>query len=66
MAATTDDAPTILDLPIGLDASGTRREFDSLGDIDVPAGAYWGAQTQRSVEHFDRENSRRPDAGVEG
>src|SRR5512134_1194804 len=30
----------------------TRRESDSLGEIDVPAGALWGAQTQRSLEHF--------------
>ena len=30
----------------------TRRETDSIGDIDVPAEAYWGAQTQRSIENF--------------
>jgi fumarate hydratase, class II len=43
---TTKNAqPTILDLPIGLDATGTRREFDSLGDVEVPANQYWGAQT---------------------
>jgi fumarate hydratase class II len=30
----------------------TRRESDSIGDIDVPASAYWGAQTQRSIENF--------------
>ncbi|MCJ2179040.1 class II fumarate hydratase [Novosphingobium album (ex Hu et al. 2023)] len=29
-----------------------RRESDSIGEIDVPAAAYWGAQTQRSVENF--------------
>ncbi|WP_373490209.1 class II fumarate hydratase [Parasphingorhabdus sp.] len=32
--------------------SGTRTETDSLGEIDVPADAYWGAQTQRSIENF--------------
>ena len=32
--------------------SGTRIETDSLGEIDVPADAYWGAQTQRSIENF--------------
>src|SRR5437764_10992820 len=32
--------------------SDTRRETDSMGGIDVPANAYWGAQTQRSIEHF--------------
>ncbi len=30
----------------------TRRESDSIGEIDVPADAYWGAQTQRSIENF--------------
>ena len=30
----------------------TRRESDSIGEIDVPASAYWGAQTQRSIENF--------------
>ncbi len=31
---------------------GTRRERDSLGEIDVPANRYWGAGTQRSLLHF--------------
>lgn len=30
----------------------TRTETDSLGAIQVPADAYWGAQTQRSIENF--------------
>jgi len=30
----------------------TRVEHDSLGDVAVPAGALWGAQTQRAVENF--------------
>ncbi len=29
-----------------------RQESDSLGVVDVPAWAYWGAQTQRSLHHF--------------
>jgi fumarate hydratase, class II len=36
----------------------TRIETDSFGPIEVPASAYWGAQTQRSIENFpfgDRE-----------
>jgi fumarate hydratase, class II len=36
----------------------TRTETDSFGPIDVPATAYWGAQTQRSIANFpfgDRE-----------
>jgi fumarate hydratase, class II len=53
-------APRILDLPIGLDATGMRREFDSLGDVEVSANRYWGAQTQRSLEHFNIGNDRMP------
>jgi fumarate hydratase, class II len=29
-----------------------RKETDSLGEVDVPADVLWGAQTQRSLEHF--------------
>jgi fumarate hydratase class II len=29
-----------------------RTEQDSLGEMQVPADAYWGAQTQRAVENF--------------
>ena len=32
--------------------SATRTETDSMGSIEVPAEHYWGAQTQRSIEHF--------------
>ena len=54
------DTPKILNIPIGLDATGTRREFDSLGQVDVPANRYWGAQTQRSLEHFNIGHDRMP------
>ncbi len=30
----------------------TRTESDSLGEIEVPGDAYWGAQTQRAVQNF--------------
>jgi fumarate hydratase, class II len=29
-----------------------RKETDSLGEVDVPSDRLWGAQTQRSLEHF--------------
>jgi fumarate hydratase, class II len=32
--------------------SNIRREMDSLGAVDVVADMLWGAQTQRSLEHF--------------
>jgi fumarate hydratase, class II len=41
--------PLLREVPIGINASGTRRESDSMGDIEVPADRYWGAQTQRSL-----------------
>ncbi len=31
---------------------GYRIENDSLGEVQVPAGAYWGAQTQRAIHNF--------------
>lgn len=31
----------------------TRVETDSMGEIEVPADVYWGAQTQRSLKHFN-------------
>ena len=31
----------------------TRIETDSMGEIEVPTSAFWGAQTQRSLKHFD-------------
>jgi fumarate hydratase class II len=32
--------------------ASTRKETDSLGVVEVPADKLWGAQTQRSLEHF--------------
>lgn len=32
--------------------NATRTETDSLGEVEVPADRLWGAQTQRSLEHF--------------
>jgi fumarate hydratase, class II len=31
---------------------GVRRETDSIGEVEVPSSRLWGAQTQRSLEHF--------------
>jgi fumarate hydratase class II len=33
--------------------TGTRIESDSMGEIEVPADKYWGAQTERSLLHFN-------------
>jgi len=40
--------------------SGTRRETDAMGAIEVPAEKYWGAQTERSLHHFHIGNDRIP------
>jgi fumarate hydratase class II len=52
--------PALRDVPIGVDAAGTRRETDSMGEIEVPADRYWGAQTQRSLVHFSIGDDRMP------
>ena len=36
----------------GMKAPDMRKETDSLGEVAVPADKLWGAQTQRSLEHF--------------
>ena len=38
----------------------TRIERDSMGEIEVPADRYWGAQTQRSLENFKIGTERLP------
>jgi fumarate hydratase, class II len=56
----TQTEPSLRDIPIGLHAAGTRVESDSMGRIEVPAGHYWGAQTQRSLLHFNIGGDRMP------
>ena len=43
----------------GMDET-TRTERDTFGPIEVPADALWGAQTQRSMEHFAISGERMP------
>jgi fumarate hydratase, class II len=59
-AAEDSKAPKIKEVPIGLGASGRRKEFDSMGEMEVPADRYWGAQTQRSLQHFSIGSDRMP------
>ena len=40
----------------------TRTERDSMGDIQVPADAYYGAQTQRAVDNFPISGWQLPEA----
>jgi fumarate hydratase class II len=38
----------------------TRTETDRMGAVEVPAGRYWGAQTQCSLENFRIAGERMP------
>lgn len=39
---------------------GFRIEHDSMGELQVPADALWGAQTQRAVQNFPVSGQRMP------
>jgi fumarate hydratase class II len=56
----TEKAHELKRTPIGVGATGKRRETDSMGEIEVPADHYWGAQTERSLVHFAIGNDRMP------
>ena len=42
----------------------TRAERDSMGTLDVPAHALWGAQTQRAIQNFPSTGLRMPRAFI--
>jgi fumarate hydratase class II len=42
----------------------TRVEHDSMGPLDVPAHALWGAQTQRAIQNFPPSGLRMPRAFI--
>ncbi|HEY0802509.1 MAG TPA: class II fumarate hydratase [Steroidobacteraceae bacterium] len=42
----------------------TRVERDSMGPLDVPADALWGAQTQRAIQNFPPTGLRMPRAFI--
>jgi fumarate hydratase, class II len=52
--------PVLGDVAIGIETRGMRCETDSMGEIEVPADRYWGAQTQRSLVHFSIGDDRMP------
>jgi fumarate hydratase class II len=53
---------TLSQVPIGTGERGARLESDSMGQVEVPAEHYWGAQTQRSLVHFSIGDDRMPKA----
>eukprot|EP00566_Odontella_aurita_P012456 CAMPEP_0113592520 /NCGR_PEP_ID=MMETSP0015_2-20120614/37891_1 /TAXON_ID=2838 /ORGANISM="Odontella" /LENGTH=485 /DNA_ID=CAMNT_0000499063 /DNA_START=72 /DNA_END=1529 /DNA_ORIENTATION=- /assembly_acc=CAM_ASM_000160 len=44
-STSTEEDPAIAALP-------PRTESDSMGELSIPAGSLWGAQTQRSIQNF--------------
>ena len=62
MATVAHRAAKLAPVPIGTGATGTRIESDSMGQVEVPAEHYWGAQTQRSLIHFSIGDDRMPKA----
>ncbi|MCM2310992.1 MAG: class II fumarate hydratase [Steroidobacteraceae bacterium] len=47
-----------------MSANEFRVERDSMGDMRVPAGALWGAQTQRAVQNFPLSGLRLPRGAI--
>jgi fumarate hydratase, class II len=45
---------------ISQDNDGSRKEHDSFGEIEVPAGALWGAQTERARRNFQLSGTTLP------
>ena len=60
MSDANQETPELKQVAIGVNSAGTRKEFDSMGSVDVPADRYWGAQTARSLIHFSIGNDRMP------
>jgi fumarate hydratase class II len=56
----TQEAHELKQIPIGVGAKGKRKETDSMGEVEVPADHYWGAQTERSLIHFAIGDDRMP------
>ena len=44
----------------------TRIEHDTMGDVEVPSDALWGAQTQRSLQNFKIGGEHLPRAMIRG
>src|ERR1700729_3471410 len=56
----TEEAHELKQSPIRVGATGKRKETDSMGEIEVPADHYWGAQTERSLIHSAIGDDRMP------
>src|SRR5271154_3804729 len=52
MRQKTNERRQLMSAISNVEVTGVRKETDSLGEVDVPSDKLWGAQTQRSLEHF--------------
>jgi fumarate hydratase, class II len=52
--------PSLRAVVLSRPMSSVRRETDSFGPIDVPADRLWGAQTERSRQHFAISDEKMP------
>jgi len=50
--------PELHETPIGIRATGMRRETDSMGEIEVPADRYWRSATIRPPQSRTRPMTR--------
>src|ERR1700728_2962852 len=53
MRQKTNERRKLMSAISNVEVTGVRKETDSLGEVDVPSSKLWGAQTQRSLEHFN-------------
>src|SRR5271154_1105421 len=53
MRQKTNERRQLMSAISNVEVTGVRKETDSLGEVDVPSSKLWGAQTQRSLEHFN-------------
>src|ERR1700684_513704 len=53
MRQKTNERRKLMSAISNVKVTGVRKETDSLGEVDVPSSKLWGAQTQRSLEHFN-------------
>src|SRR5213075_1941273 len=60
MSQTRMNEPAAAAPPNSVPAASTRIEKDSLGEMEVPADAYYGVQTARAVENFPISGLRAP------
>lgn len=60
MPANQNKSEGIPSTPAAAQQQGYRMESDAMGEVEVPSNRLWGAQTQRSLQHFAIGEERMP------